>query len=314
VKKGEVFVIVDALVVDNVPDRLVFLLRSNGINVNYSPGIHREEVIKVLNNYDILVFRSRLKIDKEIIDSSNKLRYLARFGVGLDNVDIEYAMKKGIKIINAPNAPSKSVAQLIISMIFILERKLYNIIDMVKNGEWPKGKIIGNEIDGKTLGIIGFGRIGRATARYAYLLGMKILANDIIDVSEEVQKYEGKQVSLDYLLKNSDIISLSVPLTSLTYHMINYETISLIKNNAILINTGRGEVIDTKALLENIDKFKGIGLDVLEQEPPKDEMFRRLIKNDKVIVTSHIGSETYEAMDRLTEEFAANILKEVWNK
>ncbi|MFP3242798.1 MAG: 3-phosphoglycerate dehydrogenase, partial [Caldisphaera sp.] len=95
------FVIVDALVVDSVPDRLVFLLRNNGVKVNYNPGISREEIIKVLNNYDILVFRSRLKIDKEIIDSSNRLKYLARFGVGLDNVDIEYAMKKGIKIINA---------------------------------------------------------------------------------------------------------------------------------------------------------------------------------------------------------------------
>lgn len=308
------FVIVDALVVDSVPDRLVFLLRNNGVKVNYNPGISREEIIKVLNNYDILVFRSRLKIDKEIIDSSNRLKYLARFGVGLDNVDIEYAMKKGIKIINAPNAPSKSVAQLIISMIFILERKLYKIIDSVKNGEWPKGKIIGNEVDGKTLGIIGFGRIGRVTARYAYQLGMKILANDIIDVNQEVQKYEGKQVSLDYLLQNSDIISLSVPLTPLTYHIINYKTISLIKNDSIIINTSRGEVIDTKALLDSLDKFKGIGLDVLEQEPPKDEIFRKLIKNDKVIVTSHIGSETFEAMDRLTEEFVTNILKEVSSK
>ncbi|AFZ70691.1 phosphoglycerate dehydrogenase-like oxidoreductase [Caldisphaera lagunensis DSM 15908] len=306
--------IVDALVVDNVPDRLVFLLRQGGINVDYVPGLQRDNLINVLKNYEILVFRSRLKIDKEIIDSSNKLKYLARFGVGLDNVDIDYAMKKGIKIINAPNSPSKSVAQLIISMILILERHLYTIIESVKKGEWPKGKILGNEVEGKTLGIIGFGRIGRETAKIAHSLGMKILANDIIDVSNDVKKFEGMQVSLDYLLRNSDIISISVPLTPLTYHMINKDTISLIKNNSILINTARGEVIDTKALLENINKFKGIGLDVLEQEPPKDNLFKELISHENVIVTSHIGSETYEAMDRLSEELAKNIIEEVKKK
>ncbi len=303
--------IVEALIVDNVPDRLVFLLEEGGINVNYVPGLQRDELINVLKDYEILVFRSRLKIDREVIDSSKRLKYLARFGVGLDNVDIEYAIKRGIKIINAPNSPSKSVAQLIISMILILERHLYKIIESVKNGGWPKGKILGNEIEGKTLGIIGFGRIGKETAKIAYSLGMKILANDIIDVSNDVKKYEGKQVPLDYLLKNSDIISISVPLTPLTYHMINKNSISLIKNDSILINTARGEVIDTKALLDNINKFKGIGLDVLEQEPPKDNLFKELISHENVIVTSHIGSETYEAMERLSEELAKNILEEV---
>jgi D-3-phosphoglycerate dehydrogenase len=300
-------------VVDSVPDRLVFLLRNNGVKVNYNPGISREEIIKVLNNYDILVFRSRLKIDKEIIDSSNRLKYLARFGVGLDNVDIEYAMKKGIKIINAPNAPSESVAQLIISMIFILERKLYNIIEMVKNGEWPKGKILGNELSNKTLGIVGLGRIGKATAKYASAFNMKIVANDIIDVRDELKKYDGKQVELNELLEKSNIISLSVPLTSLTYHMINEKTLKLIRDDSILINTSRGEVIDTKALISHAHRFKGIGLDVLEQEPPKDDLFKNLISMENVIVTSHIGSETKEAMDRLTEEFAKNVIEAVKN-
>lgn len=303
--------IVEALVVDNVPNRLVFLLESNGISVNYSPGLDIENIKRIIKNYDILVFRSRIKINKELIDLSDRLKILARFGVGLDNVDLDYATNKGLYIVNAPNAPSNSVAELIISMILILERRLYRIINMVKEGDWPKGKIMGEEISNKTLGIIGFGRIGKATANYAHSFNMRILANDIIDVRKDLEKFNGKQVSLEELLEKSDVISLSVPLTPLTYHMINEKNISLIKDNAVLINTSRGEVLDTKALLKNINRFKGVGLDVLEQEPPKDDLFKKLIRNENVIVTSHIGSETLEAMDRLTEEFAKNILETV---
>ncbi len=300
-----------ALIIDQVSEKLINSLKSGGIQVSYSPGLPREEVKKSLKDYEILVFRSRLKINKEIIDSGENLRILARYGVGLDNVDIDYAIKKGITIINAPNAPSISVAELVIGYIVMLNRNLYTVIKMVKEGEWPKGKFIGEEMYGKTIGIIGFGRIGRATARYASLLGMKVLAYDVIDVKRDVQAIGGEQVSLEELLKRSDVISLHVPLTPQTYHMMNDNTFPLIRDGALFINASRGEVVDTVALLKHLDRLGGVALDVLEQEPPKDEIYRKVISHPKVIVTPHIGSETRQAMDRLAEELANNILEAV---
>ncbi|MCY0860326.1 MAG: D-2-hydroxyacid dehydrogenase [Sulfolobaceae archaeon] len=300
-----------ALIIDQVSEKLINSLKSGGIQVSYSPGLPREEVKKSLKDYEILVFRSRLKISKEIIDSGENLRILARYGVGLDNVDIDYAIKKGIAIINAPNAPSISVAELVIGYIVMLNRNLYTVIKMVKEGEWPKGKFIGEEMYGKTIGIVGFGRIGKATARYASLLGMKVLAYDVIDVKKEVQAIGGEQVPLEELLRRSDVISLHVPLTPQTYHMMNDTTFPLIRDGALFINASRGEVVDTVALLKHLDRLGGVALDVLEQEPPKDEIYRKVISHPKVIVTPHIGSETRQAMDRLAEELANNILEAV---
>lgn len=300
------------LIVDQVSDKLINSLRTGGIDVSYSPGMSREDVMRSLKDYEILVFRSRLKVNKELIDAGDRrLKILARYGVGLDNVDIEYAMKKGLYIVNAPNAPSISVAELVIGYIVILNRNLYTVIKMVKEGEWPKGKFIGEEMYGKTIGIIGFGRIGKATAKYASLLGMKVLAYDIIDVEKDVKAIGGKQVSLEELLNSSDIISLHVPLTPQTYHMLNDKTLSMIRDEVLLINTSRGEVIDTKALLPHLDRLGGIALDVLEQEPPKDDIYKKVISHPKVIVTPHIGSETRQAMDRLADELALNILETV---
>ncbi|MBP1357480.1 MAG: 3-phosphoglycerate dehydrogenase [Sulfolobus sp.] len=300
------------LIVDQVSDKLINSLRTGGIDVSYSPGMSREDVMRSLKDYEILVFRSRLKVNKELIDAGDRrLKILARYGVGLDNVDIEYAMKKGLYIVNAPNAPSISVAELVIGYIVVLSRNLYTVIKMVKEGEWPKGKFIGEELHGKIIGIIGFGRIGKTTAKYASLLGMKVLAYDIIDVEKDVKAIGGRQVTLEELLNSSDIISLHVPLTPQTYHMINDKTLSMIRDEVLLINTSRGEVIDTKALLPHLDRLGGIALDVLEQEPPKDDIYKKVISHPKVIVTPHIGSETRQAMDRLADELALNILETV---
>lgn len=296
-----------ALIVDKVDETLKERLERIGIKVDLVPGISKDDLIKIIKNYNILIFRGRLKIDKDIMDAGQNLKILARYGVGLDNVDVEYAVKKGIAVVSAPNAPSQSVAELTIGLLFSVARRIPLLNAKVKAGEWPKGKYIGIEIAGKTMGIVGFGRIGRLVAQMAKSLGMNILASDVIDVSKEVAKIGGRQVPLEELLRQSDVVTIHVPLTPETYHLLNAERLSLLKDGAIIINTSRGEVIDHEALLKHLDRLWGVGLDVLPEEPPKSHYLRQLIAHEKVVVTPHVGSETKEAMTRLAEELAANI-------
>jgi D-3-phosphoglycerate dehydrogenase len=296
-----------ALIVDNVDPLIKERLERIGIKVNLRPGISKEELVKIVKDYNILIFRGRLKIDKEVIDAGTNLKILARYGVGLDNVDVEYAVKKGIAVVSAPRAPTQSVAELTLGLMLAVARRIPLLDIKVKGGEWPKGKYIGIELGGKTLGVIGFGRIGKAVAHMARGIGMRILATDVIDVSGDVEKIGGKQVPLEQLLKESDVVSIHVSLTPETYRLLNAERLALLKDNAILINTSRGEVIDHEALLQHLDRLWGVGLDVLPEEPPKNPQLRKLVTHEKVVVTPHVGSETYEAMRRLAEELASNI-------
>jgi D-3-phosphoglycerate dehydrogenase len=279
--------------------------------VCYSPGISLEELLHVVHDYHVLVFRGRLRIGREVIDRAVNLKVLARYGIGLDNVDVEYAIRKGIAVVNAPKASAISVAELTIALMLMVFRRLYSLVHEVKEGGWPKGKYIGRELYGKTLGVVGFGNIGSRVARYASALGMKVLVYDIRNVSQDVAEIGGRQVGFEELLSRADVVSLHVPLTPLTWCMINDKTLSLMRDGSVLVNTSRGEVIDTYALLKHVDRLGGVALDVLEQEPPKDECLWKLVRHPKVIVTPHIGAETEEAMDRIAEELAKNIAEAV---
>ncbi|MEM1597979.1 MAG: D-2-hydroxyacid dehydrogenase [Pyrobaculum sp.] len=296
-----------ALIVDPVDPLVKERLRHMGIRVDERPGLSREELLKTVENYKILIFRGRLKIDKEVIDTGRNLKILARYGVGLDNVDVEYAVKKGVTVLSAPNAPTRSVAELTIGLMISAARRIPLLDAKVKSGEWPKGRYIGVELYGKRLGVVGFGRIGRAVAQMAKGLGMDVVAYDVIDVRSEVERLGGRQVDLKELLQTSDVISIHVPLTPSTYKLLNAENLALVKDGAIIINTSRGEVIDHEALLKHLDRLWGVGLDVLPEEPPKSPLLKQLVAHEKVVVTPHVGSETYEAMRRLAEELVQNI-------
>ncbi|MFN7106448.1 MAG: NAD(P)-dependent oxidoreductase, partial [Pyrobaculum sp.] len=258
-----------ALITDPVAPIIKEKLENLGIKTDLKPGISREELLKIIGDYNILIFRGRLKIDKEVIDAGKNLKILARYGVGLDNVDREYAVKKGISVLSAPSAPTQSVAELTVGLMLSIARRIPLLDAKVKGGEWPKGKYIGIELAGKTLGVVGFGRIGKAVAQIARCMGMRIMASDVVDVSNEVKRLDGVQVSLQDLLKNSDVISIHVSLTPSTYRLLNGENLPLVKDGAVIINTSRGEVIDHEALLRHIDRLWGVGLDVLPEEPPK---------------------------------------------
>ncbi|ABW01627.1 D-2-hydroxyacid dehydrogenase [Caldivirga maquilingensis] len=296
-----------ALITDKIDERLINKLSEMGVAVDYKPGIQHEELLKIVENYDILVVRSRTKVTREVIDRGASLKIIARAGVGLDNIDVDYALKRGLTIVNSPNAATYSAAELTLSLMLIISRNLHLHLIDVKNGKWSKGLYHGIELRGKTLGVVGFGRIGRAVANYAKALGMRILATDVVDISRYAEELGASVVSLTELLSRSDVVTLHVALNKETYHMLNDDRLKLIKDNAIIVNTSRGEVIDTKALLNHLDRLWGVGLDVLEHEPPREDWEIKLIQHPKVVVTPHIGAETIDAQGRIVDELVFNI-------
>ncbi|WP_291998645.1 D-2-hydroxyacid dehydrogenase [Caldivirga sp.] len=296
-----------ALITDKVDDRLVGKLSEIGVVVDYKPGIQYEELLKIVENYNLLIVRSRTKVTREVIDRGTSLKIIARAGVGLDNIDVDYALKKGLIIVNSPNAATYSAAELTLTLMLVISRNIHLHIMDTKNGKWSKGLYHGIELKGKTLGVVGFGRIGRAVANYAKALGMRILATDVVDISRYAEELGASVVNLTDLLSSSDVVTFHVALNKETYHMLNEDRLKLIKDNAIIVNTSRGEVIDTKVLLNHLDRLWGVGLDVLEHEPPREDWEFKLIQHPKVVITPHIGAETIDAQRRMVDELVSNI-------
>ncbi len=258
-----------------------------------------KNLLEAIQDAEGLVVRSKTKVTKEVIDAAPKLKVVARAGVGLDNVDIDACKERGIKIINTPAAPRNAVAELVIGMSICLLRGMYKGHTEMKKGNWLKKELLGNEIQGKTLGIIGFGGIGKAVADKAKVLGMKVLAHDLRPVEPEYAKFV-RQVGLDTLLIESDIVSLHTVLVPETRGMINQEAIRKMKNGSFLINTARGGLIDEEALYEALKsgKLAGAALDVFSEEPYSG----KLLELENVLFTPHIGGNTKEAQLRIGEE------------
>lgn len=283
--------------------------------------VSQSDLVDVINleKYEVLLVRSATKVRKDIIDNCPSLKMIGRGGVGMDNIDVEYARSKGIEVFNTPASSSQSVAELVMAHLFGAVRFLYDA-----NREMPtKGnsdfKVLkkkyakGIELRGKTIGIYGFGRIGQALASYALGCGMHVMAHnlqgDSFDVEVEVggQKVvvEIENHSLDEVLSNSDIISMHVPSTD--QYLIGKSELEKMKDGAILINAARGGVIDEKAALEALDsgKLAHLALDVFEGEP---EPSSAVLQHEKVSLSPHIGAATLEAQDRIGTELADNII------
>lgn len=300
------------LIADEVHKECAERLRKAGFEVDERPDITHEELKKIINQYDILIVRGRTKVNREIIENATNLKLIGRVGVGLDTIDVSAAERKGIKVINTPQMSTIAVAELTISFILNLLRGTYHAIESMKKGLWEKKSLYGKELFGKTLGIIGFGRIGKALAERAKAFGMKIIVYDLFLDQESLERIGAmKAHSLEELLRNSDVVSLHVPLTEGTKHMINANTIALMRDGAYLINTSRGEVVNTKDLLNALKsgKLAGAALDVFENEPPKEPWEKELIQLPNVITTPHIGAQTYEAQIEGAIIMAENIIK-----
>ncbi len=294
------------LVCDAIDKKGIDIMRSNGLQVDYRPDIKQEDLLNLAKEYDILIVRSRTKVRKDIIDASDgRLRLIARVGVGLDNIDVDYAKAKGIKVINAEEAAMTAVAELVIGMMISLARGIVKADHSMKQGRWIKNELMGIELRGKYLGIVGMGKIGTRVARLARALGMNIIAYDVVRIDPMLVRELSMVVSdLETLLRSSDFVTLHVPLNESTRYMIDESRLAMMKSTAYIINTSRGSVIDEKALLKALKNrsIAGAALDVFEVEPPTDQ---ELIALDNVICTPHIGAQTREA-----QELAANIIAE----
>lgn len=271
----------------------------------------KDELGNILREFDILVIRSATKVTADILAQAEggNLKLIIRAGVGIDNIDIPYATKVGVIVKNTPNASSDSVAELAIGHMFALARFIAISNYTMREGQWNKKKYEGIELKGKTLGIIGMGRIGRALAKRAEALGMNIIYNDMFGKQDNLT-YEFS--NLENLLKISDFISLHVPYDKEKGALIGKAQFDIMKEGVYLINCSRGKVVEESALLEalNSGKVAGAGIDVFEEEPTKN---KELVNHYRVSVTPHIGASTKEAQERIGEEVVTTIVDFVAN-
>jgi len=292
------------LICDIMEAEAIQRMRAAGLQVDVRDDITPEELPNVLPAYDGMVVRSRTKVRQPLIDVCPNLKVILRGGVGLDNIDADYARSKGITVMNTPQASSASVAELAIGFMFALARSIYHTTASMKAGLWEKKKFEGDEIGGKTLGLIGVGSIGREVARRAAALGMTVIAYD-----PYVEAVEGiMMVTLDELLAQSDYISLHLPKTAESTNMIGKAQFEKMKTGVRIVNCARGGIIDENALYEALTRGKvaGAALDVFAEEPPTDY---RLLELENVIGSPHIGAATKEAQGRVGAEVADKLIE-----
>jgi len=291
------------LICDKTEKEYIEQMRAAGLTVDVRDNITPEELPNVLPAYDGMVVRSRTKVRRPLIDVCPNLKVIVRGGAGLDTIDYEYARSKGIVVMNTPHANSASVAELAIGYMLMLARSLYKVSSSMKAEKWDKKSFTGDEIGGKTLGIIGYGTIGHETAKRANALGMKIVAYDPYVSSQN----GAVLVTLDELLAQSDYISLHLPKTKESTNMIGAEQFAKMKNGVRIINCARGGIINEDALYEALTsgKVAGAALDVFAEEPPTDW---KLLKLENVIASPHIGAGTKEAQARVGAEVAEKLI------
>ena len=297
------------LVADSVADSAVAKMKDAGHDVVIRNSETDGPIEDQIKGFDCIVVRSATKVTKDVIDGADALKLVVRAGVGLDNVDLEAAKEKGVKVLNTPEAPTVSVAEMVIALMFALSRRLPSADSSMKDERWEKKKLKGTELWQKTVGIIGFGRIGCEVARRARALEMEVLAFDVVDIDAACVEYGAERAEKEDLLKRADYVTLHVPLLPETRGLIGEKELDMMKESASIINTARGGVIDEQALLRALDenKIAGAGLDVFEKEPPVDW---RLVKHPKVIATPHLSSSTSEAQVRVGELTAEKVIAE----
>jgi D-3-phosphoglycerate dehydrogenase len=280
------------------------ILTDNGFEID-TKHYDGEELIEKIAEFDGIIVRSATKVTKAVIDAGVNLKAIARAGTGIDNIDHNYAKSKNIPVLNTPGANSASVSELVFAHFFALARFLPESKGSMAMGEWNKKKFKGFELAGKTVGIIGFGRIGTITARMALAFGMKVLVYDVMEVKTDM---DVTVVSKDELLKNSDFITIHVP--KLDKPFIGEAELKMMKKSAYIVNCSRGGVIDESALLTalNNEEIAGAGLDVWINEP---DFNLELVKHPKVSPTPHIGANTYDALDRVGMEIARKMVAEL---
>ena len=300
------------LLTDGLEENGKEILKASAEVVDQS-GISADDLLKVVGEYDALIVRGRTKVTNAVFEAGKKLKVVGRGGVGVDNIDLEAAKAHHVTVVNSPLATTVAVAELTLSLMLSLVREIPRADASMKSGKWLKKEFEGRELYGKTLGVLGFGRIGSAVAARAKAFEMKILAYDPVVSAEEIRARGGEPVSLDDLLKQSDMITMHMPLTSESKHLLNREAFSKMKDGVYIVCAARGGVIDEDALLEalNSGKVAGAALDVFATEPPGET---ELVAHPHVIDTPHVGAQTVEAQTRAAHDIAEEVLNALAGK
>lgn len=290
-------------------------LTASGFSVAEDFTSSYEEVLSKIEGYDGIIIRSRIPVDQQFIEEAKNLKFIARVGAGMENIDVEFAQKSGIELISSPEGNRDAVAEQVLGMLLILMNRLFISSQEVKNGIWKREENRGEELLGKTVGLIGYGNMGKAVAKRLSGFGCKVIFHDLLtDIADE----NATQVSLETVKKEADILSLHLPITEKTHYLINEKFISEMAKNFYFVNTARGKNVNTKDLVQAIKngKVKGAALDVLEYEKSSFENLdaenadlQYLLNSEKVIVTPHIAGWTIESKEKLAQVIVDKILK-----
>jgi len=297
------------IVTDKIADKGVELLEEAGYEVNKAWDIPKDDLPGIIGDYDAIVIRSATKVKGDLLASAKNLKVVGRAGIGLDNVDLNTCKERNIVVRNTPNATTDTVAELALAYMFALARPIVKATTTLRKGEWAKKQLKGTELLGKTLGIVGCGRIGSALARKAHAIGMKIIGCDVVEIHEACVD----QCEMDDVFSQADFISLHLPLLPDTKHIIGEDNISKMKDGVCIINCARGGTLDEGAVYEAIKsgKIRGVALDVWEKEPIELEVSKKLLELEEVIGSPHIGAQTIEGQERAGIQVAEAVIEEL---
>jgi (S)-sulfolactate dehydrogenase len=305
---------VPEIVISEFMDQAAVESASSNYDIHYDPDLvdNVDQLKELLKDALALVVRNRTQVDGELLDAAPRLRVIGRLGVGLDNIDLPECRRRGIEVCPATGANDDSVAEWVIVAVMTLLRGAFLSAAEILDGRWPRGKCIGRETAGKTLGLIGFGAIARKTAARARSLGMKVVAHDpFVAAGDPAWGFVSRMDSLEALLTAADAVSVHVPLTDDTRHLIDAAAMARMKKGAVLINSARGGVVDERAMVEALSTghLGGAALDVYETEPLTREAGEIFGKLDNLLLTPHIGGVTLESNVRVSNVTMENVLR-----
>ncbi len=294
------------LVADPIAEEGLEILR-NYAQVDIKPKLKTEELKAIICNYDALIVRSQTQVPAEIIEAGRGLKVIGRAGVGVDNIDVAAATKKGIVVVNAPTANTVSAAEHTIALMLALSRNIPKANSQLKSGRWQRKELVGTELRNKTLGIIGLGKVGSEVAKRARAFEMCVIAHDPFVSTNYARKLKVDLVPLGQLLEQSDFITLHVPLTASTKNLISAEALAKMKPTSRIINCARGGLVDEEPLVKAIEdgKIAGAAFDVFSTEPVTDSS---RFKSDKIVLTPHLGASTIEAQANVAKDIAEQVL------
>jgi D-3-phosphoglycerate dehydrogenase len=295
------------LVADPLQAAGLEILRESGAEVRVLSDEERPRLLEILPGHDALIVRSMTKVTREVLEAGRGLKVVGRAGIGVDNIDVAAATEHGVLVVNAPTANLLSATEHTLALLLAVARHVPAADASMKAGAWDRKRFVGTELQGKTLGVVGFGRIGQKVAERARAFGMEVLAHDPYLDPAAARRLDVELVELDQLLPRADVVTLHTPMTEATRGLLSAERIGAMKDGALLINCARGGLVDEAALLAALEsgRLAGAGLDVFAEEPPRD---LALVGHPKVVATPHIGAQTREAQKRIAVETSRMLL------